>query len=79
MVCLSGQMKRYHVSDFLKCRRVSDLCNHMVHWDTVNKKSNVSNISYYIDIDKLTKHTKMLHFNFSIHFILVWEMAILES
>ena len=77
-------MKRYNVSDFLKCRRVNDLCSHVAHWDTVNKKSNVSNISYYIDyididIDKLTKHTKMLHFNFSIHFILVQEMAILES
>ena len=34
----------------LKCKRGCNLCKHVVQWDAVNKKSNVSAISYYIDI-----------------------------
>ena len=31
-----------------KCIHGINLCSHLAQWDTVNKKSNVSTISYYI-------------------------------
>ena len=35
----------------LKCKHGCNLCKHVAQWDAVKKKSNVSAISYYIDID----------------------------
>ena len=44
-------MKKHNYSVFLKCISDINLCNHMAQWKAINKKSNFSAISYYIDID----------------------------
>ena len=44
-------MTRHIFPCFKIYRHGTNLCNHMAQWGVVNKKSNVSAISFYIDID----------------------------
>ena len=50
---INRQDKKAQLFSVFKSKRVISLCSHMAQWDAVNKKSNVSTISYYIYIDWL--------------------------
>ena len=49
----------------LKCKCDYNLCSHVAQWGTVNKKSNVTAISYYYYLYIYISKYMTLHFFFS--------------
>ena len=69
------ELNKHHRKDtlfyFFNDKRGINLCSHMTQWGRVNKRSNISVVSYYIDIDNCD--TKPFGKHFPRH-VCVWHL-----